>query len=108
MMLCFWACRPLMRLLACCSFRMMKGRPYSSKTMDMVAALFVPRKGGLFPARLIRCGDGFSCARSAGAEASTVLNTSTMQRACNERRELAAMRPVALCAVLQKQRKPRF
>ena len=26
-----------MRLLACCSLRMMKGRPYSSKTMDMVA-----------------------------------------------------------------------
>ena len=34
--LCFCACRPLMRLLACCSFRMMKGRPYSSKTMDML------------------------------------------------------------------------
>ena len=45
MMLCFCACRPLMRDLACCSFRMMKGRPYSSKTMDMVAALWGRRSG---------------------------------------------------------------
>mmetsp|Transcript_24472 Transcript_24472/g.75486 ORF Transcript_24472/g.75486 Transcript_24472/m.75486 type:complete len:273 (-) Transcript_24472:156-974(-) len=36
MMLCFWASRPLMRDFCCCSFRMMKGRPYSSKTIDMV------------------------------------------------------------------------
>ena len=34
-----------MRLLACCSLRMMKGRPYSSKTMDMVAALWGRRSG---------------------------------------------------------------
>ena len=45
MILCFWACKPLIRDLACCSFRMMKGRPYSSKTMDMVAALSCRRSG---------------------------------------------------------------
>ena len=37
MMLCFCAWRPLILLLACCSFRMMKGLPYSSKTMDIFA-----------------------------------------------------------------------
>ena len=70
MMLCFWACNPLMRLLACCSFRMMKGRPYSSKTMDMVAALSCRRSGRGCPvtatgaARLSRrasAAGGFDC-----------------------------------------------
>ena len=45
MMLCFCAWRPLILDLACCSLRMMKGRPYSSKTMDMVA--FVAPRSGL-------------------------------------------------------------
>ena len=45
MMLCFWACRPLIQDLACCSFRMMKGRPYSSKTMDICACARCRRSG---------------------------------------------------------------
>ena len=34
--LAFCASRPFRRVLACCSRRMMNGRPYSSKTSDML------------------------------------------------------------------------
>ena len=71
MMLCFWACNPLMRLLACCSFRMMKGLPYSSKTMDMVAALscpeavlgcpVTPRRRAARTSRRASAAGGFDC-----------------------------------------------
>ena len=57
--LCFCACRPLMRLLACCSFRMMKGRPYSSKTMDILER--APGCGRLLFTGLFCCGDGLWC-----------------------------------------------
>lgn len=35
----FCASKPLRRFCACCSRRMIKGRPYSSKTKDMAAAV---------------------------------------------------------------------
>ena len=71
MMLCFWACRPLMRLLACCSFRMMKGRPYSSKTMDMVRA--VPRSAGFyFSSQSARLYAATACSEDASARAAVV------------------------------------
>ena len=60
-----------MRDLACCSLRMMKGLPYSSKTMDMVAALWGRRSGlRLSGNSATACSEDFST-RAALPEGST-------------------------------------
>ena len=56
-----------MRLLACCSLRMMKGRPYSSKTMDMVAALWGRRSGLRLSATA--CSEDFSTRKRCRSDA---------------------------------------
>ena len=83
MMLCFCACRPLILDLACCSLRMMKGRPYSSKTMDMVAALW-GRRSGL---------------RLSGNSATACSEDFSTRKRCRRVRLLACQRSVAALTI---------
>mgnify|MGYP004136977055 CR=1 FL=1 len=72
-----------MRDLACCSLRMMKGLPYSSKTMDMVAALWGRRSGlRLSGNSATACSEDFST-RAALPEGFDCSDSTA--RACNRR-----------------------
>ena len=72
-----------MRDLACCSLRMMKGLPYSSKTMDMVAALW-GRRSGL---------------RLSGNSATACSEDFSTRKRCRRVRLLACQRSVAALTI---------